>query len=124
MQNTRRACRDNTQLESLRGCRLGDGPQIPSNDDAHCVALTTRAAEAVRALMIRERLPILRASALGGGPSGWGFGLSLTAATEEGDLVYETLGVTLCIDPDSVALIGGTMVDHDGDAFIFLRAGP
>lgn len=95
-----------------------------SYEDQTPIALTPRAAEAIRGFMKSEKVCFLRVTALGGGPSGLGFGLSLTPSSSPWDFVYEANGITVCIDPETARLARGMRVDHDGSAFLFERCDP
>jgi iron-sulfur cluster assembly accessory protein len=77
-------------------------------------ALTLTPAAARRVGWIAERLgkpAILRLTVEGGGCSGFQYRFDLTDAAEGDDLVSETDGVRLVVDPVSLDLVSGSVVD-------------
>ena len=76
------------------------------------LTLTEAAATRVGAIAARQGKPaILRLSVEGGGCSGFQYKFDLTDATEADDLVSETAGVRLVVDPVSLELVTGSVVD-------------
>ena len=55
---------------------------------------------------------ILRLSVEGGGCSGFQYKFGLAEAAEPDDLIVERDGVTLVVDPVSLDLVSGSMVDY------------
>jgi len=45
------------------------------------------------------------------GCSGWGYRIDLARGEEPGDVVFEDGGVRIHVDPDSLALVDGTVID-------------
>lgn len=75
--------------------------------------LSPSAAERVAAIAIRQGKPaILRLSVEGGGCSGFQYRFELADAPEGDDLVIERDGVSLVVDPVSLDLVAGSMVDY------------
>jgi len=75
--------------------------------------LTAAAARRVAAIAQRQGKPqaALRLSVEGGGCSGFQYRFALADGIEPGDMVSETDGVRLVIDPDSLPFVGGAEVD-------------
>ncbi len=70
---------------------------------------------AARVAMIAEKQgkpAILRLAVEGGGCSGFQYKFGLAEAAEPDDLVVERDGVTLVVDPVSLDLVSGSMVDY------------
>lgn len=77
------------------------------------LTLTASAAEKVGSIAARQGKPaILRLSVEGGGCSGFQYKFDLADSAEEGDLVSETGGVKLVVDPVSLDLVAGSTVDY------------
>ena len=77
-------------------------------------ALTLTPAAAKRIAWIAEKQTkpaILRLSVEGGGCSGFQYKFDLAEAPEGNDAVSETDGVKLVVDPVSLDLVGGSVVD-------------
>ncbi|MBF0266984.1 MAG: iron-sulfur cluster insertion protein ErpA [Alphaproteobacteria bacterium] len=81
------------------------------------IVLTESAAERVRILIEGEGNPALklRLSVQGGGCSGFSYGITLDAETQQGDSVLESHGVQIVIDDASLDLLRGTEVDFVED---------
>ena len=80
---------------------------------AEVLTLTPSAAK--RVAMIAEKQskpPILRLSVEGGGCSGFQYKFEMAEAPEGDDAVSETDGVQLVVDPISLDLVGGSVVDY------------
>lgn len=71
------------------------------------------AAARVAAIAAKQGKPaILRLSVEGGGCSGFQYKFGLAEAAEADDLVVERDGVTLVVDPVSLELVAGSMVNY------------
>ncbi|MDO8614545.1 MAG: iron-sulfur cluster assembly accessory protein [Dehalococcoidia bacterium] len=57
----------------------------------------------------------LRVFVVGGGCSGYQYGMALARDVEDGDLVIEHSGVRLVVDPDSAPLLEGAEIDYVDD---------
>lgn len=78
-----------------------------------CLTLTDAAASKVGAIAARQGKPaILRLSVEGGGCSGFQYKFDLADAAEDDDSVSETSGVKLVVDPVSLDLVAGSVVDY------------
>ena len=77
------------------------------------IRLTSAAAARVAAIAARQNKPaILRLSVEGGGCSGFQYKFGLADAADGDDLVVETDGVALVVDPVSLDLVAGAEVDY------------
>lgn len=80
--------------------------------DASALTLSPSAAARVAAIAARQGKPaILRLSVEGGGCSGFQYQFGLADAAEAEDAVSETDGVRLIVDPVSLDLVAGCVVD-------------
>jgi iron-sulfur cluster insertion protein len=76
------------------------------------LTLTASAARRVAAIAAKQAKPaILRLSVEGGGCSGFQYKFDLATAPEADDAVSETDGVRLVVDPVSLDLLAGSIVD-------------
>ncbi len=76
------------------------------------LSLTTSAAQRVAAIAQKQAKPaILRLSVEGGGCSGFQYKFEMADAADGDDMVSETDGVKLVVDPVSLDLVGGSVVD-------------
>src|SRR5690606_13877503 len=79
---------------------------------AETLTLTPAAAQRISSIAERQSKPaILRLSVEGGGCSGFQYKFDLADAPETDDLVSETGGVRLVVDPVSLGLLAGSTVD-------------
>ena len=79
---------------------------------ADTLTLTTSAAKRVAWIAEKQSKPaILRLSVEGGGCSGFQYKFDLAEAAEGEDSVSETDGVKLVVDPVSLDLVSGSVVD-------------
>ena len=80
--------------------------------------VTEKAAEKARALFEEKGLPVdtgLRVFVVGGGCSGYQYGMALARDIDADDLVIEERGVRLIVDPDSAPLLEGAEIDYVDD---------
>ncbi|MFN2099359.1 iron-sulfur cluster insertion protein ErpA [Altererythrobacter sp. MF3-039] len=79
---------------------------------AETLTLTPSAAKRVAAIAEKQSKPaLLRLSVEGGGCSGFQYKFDLAEAAEADDIVSETEGVRLVVDPISLDLVAGSTVD-------------
>lgn len=79
---------------------------------AQPLTLTPAAARRIALIAEKQACPaILRLAVEGGGCSGFQYKFDLAAAPDADDVVSETDGVRLVVDPVSLDLIGGSVVD-------------
>ena len=89
------------------------------------IQLTESAVSALRSAIAATPTPIagLRISVQSGGCSGNKYQMGLVQAAEQGDVVGESHGVSIFIEPASVPLISGTTIDFvdslQGSGFSF-----
>jgi iron-sulfur cluster insertion protein len=80
--------------------------------DAPTLTLSPSAAARIAAIAAKQGKPaILRLSVEGGGCSGFQYQFGLAEAPDAEDLVSETDGVRLVVDPVSLDLVSGCVVD-------------
>jgi iron-sulfur cluster assembly accessory protein len=81
--------------------------------NAQPLTLSPSAAARVAAIASKQAKPaILRLSVEGGGCSGFQYKFGLTEAPDADDMIAETDGVRLVVDPVSLDLVAGCMVDY------------
>ncbi|MDE2434625.1 MAG: iron-sulfur cluster insertion protein ErpA [Sphingomonadales bacterium] len=81
--------------------------------DATTMTLSPAAAARVAIIANKQGKPaILRLSVEGGGCSGFQYKFGLSDAPAGDDLIVETDGVTLVVDPVSLDLVAGSTVDY------------
>ncbi|MHA7820637.1 MAG: HesB/IscA family protein [Erythrobacter sp.] len=79
---------------------------------ADTLTLTPAAAKRVQWIADKQSKPaILRLSVEGGGCSGFQYKFDLAGGADSDDSVSETDGVKLVVDPVSLDLVGGSVVD-------------
>ncbi|MFM2301019.1 MAG: hypothetical protein RLZZ84_755 [Pseudomonadota bacterium] len=77
------------------------------------MTLSPSAAARVAAIAAKQGKPaILRLSVEGGGCSGFQYRFGLADGADGDDLAVQTDGVTLVVDPMSLDLVAGSMVDY------------
>ena len=80
------------------------------------LTLSPSAAARVAAIAARQARPaILRLAVEGGGCSGFQYRFDLADSAENDDMVAETDGVRLVVDPVSLDLVAGCVVDYVED---------
>ena len=89
------------------------GPSVPTSIRMSALTLSANAAARVAAIAARQAKPaILRLSVEGGGCSGFQYQFGLADEAEADDAVAETAGVKLVVDPVSLELVAGCVVDY------------
>lgn len=81
------------------------------------LSITETAAAKARTLLEQRGMAsgALRVFVVGGGCSGYQYGMALATGAEEGDLVIERHGVRVVVDEDSARLLDGAEVDYVED---------
>jgi iron-sulfur cluster assembly protein len=81
------------------------------------VTVTPKAAARAKELLAQKGMPdgSLRVFVVGGGCSGYQYGMALAEEAEADDTVVAVQGLRILIDPDSAGLIGGAEVDYVED---------
>ncbi len=79
------------------------------------VGISDRAASRLQALLAAEKPgSLLRVGLQGGGCSGLKPYFAFVSSANESDQVFTDKGVSICVDPRSMAAIGGSWLDFDG----------
>lgn len=81
------------------------------------VTITDKAAEKAVALLKDRGVEngALRVFVVGGGCSGYQYGMAIAQEREEDDIVIERAGVTVLVDPESAPLMRGAEIDYVDD---------
>ena len=81
------------------------------------VSITDKAAEKAAALLKDRGVEdgALRVFVVGGGCSGYQYGMAIAHGREEGDIVLEHAGVTVLVDQESAPLMQGAEIDYVDD---------
>lgn len=95
----------------------GGGLTMLAPEPTVLVTITPRAAEKAVELMAQKGVPegALRVFVVGGGCSGYQYGMALAKEAESDDTVIEVSGVRIVVDPDSRQLLGGAEIDYVED---------
>ncbi len=81
------------------------------------ISVTERAAEKARNILAERGVEngALRVFVVGGGCSGYQYGMAIARNREEDDIAVEAEGLTLLVDPESAPLLDGAEVDYVED---------
>ena len=82
------------------------------------LTMTDKAAVKAKELFVEKGLSNdagLRVFVVGGGCSGYQYGMALAREVEDDDLIIEHSGVRLVVDPDSAPLLEGAEIDYIDD---------
>jgi iron-sulfur cluster assembly protein len=81
------------------------------------ITVTDKAAEKARAILNERGVEngALRVFVVGGGCSGYQYGMAIARNREDDDIVVETSGVTILVDQESAPLLDGAEVDYVED---------
>ncbi|MFQ6059333.1 MAG: HesB/IscA family protein [Anaerolineae bacterium] len=81
------------------------------------LTITDKAAEKAKGILAERGVAdgALRVFVVGGGCSGYQYGMALAREVEEGDLVFVQEGVKLLVDPESAPLLEGAEIDYVDD---------
>ncbi|MEE8422574.1 MAG: iron-sulfur cluster assembly accessory protein [Dehalococcoidia bacterium] len=92
-------------------------PAAPASPLAALVSITPKAAEKAKALLSEKGQPeaALRVFVVGGGCSGYQYGMAIADGPEGDDALIEQHDVRIVIDTDSQRLIGGAEIDYVED---------
>ncbi len=88
-------------------------PQVRLGDE-RVLRLTPRAGAKVAALLAQQGRPagVLRVSVIGGGCSGLQYQVELQDGPSARDILVETAGVRVVVDPKSALYVAGSEVDY------------
>jgi iron-sulfur cluster assembly protein len=91
--------------------------EVSVPDTGAAVSITERAAEKARNLLEARGLSTgaLRVFVVGGGCSGYQYGMALAQEEEDGDILIEDSGVRILVDADSAPLLRGAEIDYVDD---------
>lgn len=88
-------------------------PAAPRLGDERLVRLTESAGRKVLTLIAREKQgDYLRVAIAGGGCNGLSYKLRFTEAAKRGDILVETAGVKVLVDPKTALYLKGTHIDY------------
>lgn len=88
-------------------------PVAPRVGDERLVRLTEAAGRKVAALIARENQGgYLRVAIAGGGCNGLSYKLRFTPAPKRGDILVESAGVRVLVDPKTALYLKGTHIDY------------
>ena len=81
------------------------------------VTITDKAVEKAKAVLAERGVEngALRVFVVGGGCSGYQYGMAIARAREDDDIAIEVSGVTLLVDAESAPLLDGAEVDYVED---------
>jgi iron-sulfur cluster assembly protein len=81
------------------------------------ISITPRAAVKAKALLEARGIAegALRVFVVGGGCSGYQYGMAIASDTEAGDAVIEEAGVRILVDADSQRFVAGAEIDYIED---------
>ena len=106
---------DRPAVGAARVAALPDAPYLALVSNAQ-IFLTDSAAKRVAAIAKRQSRPaILRLAVDGGGCAGFSYKFELAEAADPDDVIAETNGVQLVVDPTSLDLVRGSAVDFVED---------
>jgi iron-sulfur cluster assembly protein len=81
------------------------------------ITITDKAAEKARSLLAERGAAqgALRVFVVGGGCSGYQYGMALAQGAEEDDTVIDQAGLTLLVDRESAPFLAGAEIDYVDD---------
>jgi len=81
------------------------------------ISITDKAAEKARTILMERGIEngALRVFVVGGGCSGYQYGMAIARGREEGDIAVEMSGVTMLVDEESAPMLDGAEVDYVED---------
>jgi iron-sulfur cluster assembly accessory protein len=81
------------------------------------ITISDKAAEKAKSLLEERGVAqgSLRVFVVGGGCSGYQYGMALAENAEDDDMVIEEGGVTLLVDPESAPFLAGAEIDYVDD---------
>ncbi len=93
---------------------LGDMTQPPRPAS---LTVTDAAAERTKLLLKQKNMPngALRVFVVGGGCSGYQYGMALAEGPDDGDVIIEHNGARVVVDEDSARMLAGSEVDYTED---------
>jgi iron-sulfur cluster assembly protein len=113
------------EMTSLPMAQDANAPRAEDEVEAPMLTLTERAVEMVKQALVAENLPghSLRVAVVGGGCSGYQYGLDFDEAASDEDIVLAQGDVKILIDQYSATYLKGTTIDYvdslNGSGFKF-----
>ncbi len=94
---------------------LGDMTEKPAA--VASITVTDAAADRARTLLDQKGMPggALRVFVVGGGCSGYQYGMALAEGPEHGDTIVEHNGIRVVVDEDSARMLSGSEIDFVDD---------
>lgn len=90
-----------------------EAPVAPRLGDERLVRLTEAAGRKISSLIAREKQgDYLRVAIAGGGCNGLSYKLRFTPSAKRGDILVETAGVRVLVDPKTALYLKGTHIDY------------
>jgi iron-sulfur cluster assembly protein len=89
-------------------------PATPRRGDERLIRLTTAAGEKVRSLLQKQGRAqgVLRVAVIGGGCSGLQYKMDLQDRAQNRDILVESAGVQVVVDPKSALYVTGSELDY------------
>jgi iron-sulfur cluster assembly protein len=86
-------------------------------ETSELITVTDKAAEKAKHLLAERNVEngMLRVFVVGGGCSGYQYGMAIARQQEEGDLAIQVNGLTVLVDEESAPLLDGAEVDYVED---------
>ena len=110
MENTASTTVSSVSVPAAFGAGAGEGPR---RGDERLVRLTEAAGRKVAALVEREKQgEYLRVAIAGGGCNGLSYKLRFASEGKRGDILVETGGVRVLVDPKTALYLKGTHIDY------------
>ena len=91
--------------------------ETSQSEQTALVTVTPKAAARARELLTQKGMPdgALRVFVVGGGCSGYQYGMAIASDVEAGDAVVEEEGVRILVDADSQRYVSGAEIDYVED---------
>lgn len=107
------AATSSSSAPSAAAAASSEAPVVPRQGDERLVRLTEAAGRKVAALVAREKQgDFLRVAIAGGGCNGLSYKLRFTPAPKRGDILVETAGAKVLVDPKTALYLKGTHIDY------------
>ena len=92
----------------------GTEPPVHRVGDERIIKLTATAAKRVGAMLAKKGFPdgVLRIAVVGGGCSGLQYKMHLESSPARRDILVETAGIRVVVDPKSASYVSGCELDY------------
>ena len=86
-------------------------------EQSSLVTVTPKAAARAKELLASKGMPngSLRVFVVGGGCSGYQYGMALARSAEDDDIILEQSGIRILVDPESAQYLQGAEIDYVED---------